>query len=167
MISSAQPEIVFEHDDFEFDSLDEELQVDQRCRELLRRFYLHLQASGLKPEKASELAFAADYYVRDYLLDFGRQNVVRPQPGLVKRFAATWFATHTLDPEYSVLERHLEAIGKFYHYLHSLHLISADELVFLEQELTAGDYYRNRIDGFMAIAGDGYVAWEAECPLKD
>ena len=160
-------EVVFEHDDFDFASLDEELQADQRCQELLKHFYLHLQAEGLTAEQASDLAFAADYFLRDYVIDFLRQNVVRPAPGLVRRYAATWFITRTLDPEMAVLSRHLEAIQRLYRYMHTLHLVSAEELAVLEDEAAQEDYYRNRIDSFCAISGDGYVHWEAAEPLND
>ena len=162
-----QPAIEFDHDDFECVSLDDELRVDECCQELLKRFYLSLAGRGMTPEQASELAFSADLYLRDYVVDFARQNVVRPQPGIVRRFAATWFVTHTLDPEMRILERHLAGIRELYRYLHAQHLISREELDFLEDEMGLTDYYCQRIESFLAIVGDGYFAWEAECPLRD
>jgi hypothetical protein len=42
MSELKQPEIEFEHDDFECVSLDDELRLDECCRELLKRFYLNL-----------------------------------------------------------------------------------------------------------------------------
>ena len=167
MSEVRQHDIEFDHDDFEFASPDDELRVDERCQELLKRFYLNLVNSGMTPEQASELAFSADLYLRDYLVDFASQNVVRPQPGLVRRFAASWFITHTLDPEMRILERHLDGIRELYRYLHGQHLISREELAFLEDEIAQTDYYRRRIEIFLAIVGDGYIAWEAECPLRD
>lgn len=166
MTDCKHPEIEFEHDDFDFDTIEEELRVDERCQSLLKRFYQHLQGRGLTPEAASELAYCADFYLRDYLLDFTRQNLARPQPGLVKRFAASWFITHTLDPEMTVLGQHLEAIRELYCFLHKQHLISKDELAFIEEEASQTEYYRQRIESFLAINGDGYVAWEAGCPQK-
>lgn len=166
MTEPLQPEIEFEHDDFEFASLEEELQVDQRCQQILKNFYLNLQQRGMTAERASELAFSADLYVRDYLLDFGRQNVVRPQSGVIRKFAGSWFITHTLDPEMALLERHLSAIEEFYRFLHRQHLISAAELAFLTSEAEQVDFYRNRIAGFLNISGDGFVAWDEECPAK-
>lgn len=161
-----QPEIEFEHDDFDFDSIDEELQVDGRCQQVLKQFYLFLQQQGLPAERASELAFSADLYLRDYLIDFGRQNIVRPQPGIITKFAGSWFITHTLDPEYAMLERHLTAISELYRYLHRQHLISADELSFLLDEAGRHDYYRQRIESFLNLTGDGFVSWDAECPAN-
>jgi hypothetical protein len=166
MTETKLPEIEFEHDDFELATMEDEIMVDERCQSLLKRFYQHLLNSGCDPQHASDLAFCADYYLRDYLLDFARQNVVRPQPGVVRRFAATWFITHTLDPEITVLERHLEGIREFYRFLRGQHLISVDELAFLEDEAGQIEYYRQRIERFLAITGDGYIAWEAECPQR-
>ena len=162
-----QPEIVFEHDDFDCGASDDELQVDERCRELLKQFYLNLVKSGVTTERASELAFSADHYLRDYIVDFIRGNVVRPQPGIIRRFAATWYIIHTLDPEMRILERYLDGVRELYRYLHGQGLISGEELDFLEDEAAQTDYYRRRIESFLAIVGDGYFAWEAECPLRD
>ena len=166
MSDQLQPEIEYEHDDFEFDTLEEELLVDGRCRQLLTYFYLYLQQQGMSAEQASELAFSADLYLRDYLLDFARQNIVRPQPGIITAFAASWFVTHTLDPEMSLLERHLSGIVALYRYLHDRHLISSQELEFLEAEAARTSYFQERISTFMELDGDGFAAWNAECPAK-
>jgi len=157
------PVIEFEHDDFEFDTIDEELLVDGRCQQILKQFYLFLQQQGMAAERASELAFSADLYLRDYLIDFGRQNIVRPQPGIVTKFAGSWFITHTLDPDFATLERHLTAISELYRFMHRQHLISADELSFLLEEVGQPEFFRQRIDSFLNLSGDGFVAWDADC----
>ncbi len=159
-------EIEFEHADFQFDTIDEELLVDERCQQILKQFYLYLQQQGMTAEQASELAFSADLYLRDYLIDFGRQNVVRPLPGIVTTFAGSWYITHTLDPEFAALERHLTALSELYRYMHRRHLISADELSFLLAEAGRHDFYRQRIESFLTISGDGFPAWDAECPAR-
>lgn len=161
------PDIEFEHEDFDFTTMEDELRVDERCQSLLKQFYQHLQLHGRTPQQASDLAYAVDFYLRDYVLDYSRSNVVRPQPGIVKKFAGNWFITHTLDPEMVSLERHLEGIREFYRYLHSLHFICREELVWLEDEAAQNEFYRKRIENFLAIYGEGYFTWDAECPLKD
>ncbi len=166
MSTEIHPEIDFEHDDFDFTTMDEELRVDERCQTLLKHFYQDLQLHGLLPQQASDLAYCVDFYLRDYVIDFCRQNVVRPQPGVVRRFAGNWYITHTLDPEAALLERSLEGIREFYGFLHKRHFISAEELAWLEDEVCQTEFYRQRIETFLAIYGDGYVTWEAECPLK-
>ena len=134
MSEQNQNGIEFESDDFDFSDIEEEVRVDERCLALLNSFYQQLQSGGRTPEEASELAYSADYYLRNYLLDFARQNVVRPKPGIVRRFAATWFITHTLAPEMKVLEHHLQAIREFYRFLQRQHFISAEELAYIEEE---------------------------------
>ena len=166
MPESQRPEIEFEHDDFDFETIEEELRVDERCRALLERFYKHLQDSGRTPKQASDMAYSADYYLRDYLLDFARRNVARPEPGIVRCFAATWFVVNNLDPEIATLERHLEAIRELYRFLYGSHLITKKELAFIEEEAGQVEYYRQRIERFIGVSGDGYVEWEAECPSK-
>ena len=163
---TQSPEIEFEHDDFEFDTIDEELLVDERCQQILKQFYLFLQQQGMAAEQASELAFSADLYLRDYLIDFGRQNIVRPQPGIVTTFAGSWFITHTLDADITLLERHLAAISELYRYMHRQHLISAEELSFLLEEAGQLEFYRQRIDSFMNLTGDGFVEWDAGCQSR-
>ncbi len=160
---TQNPVIEFIHDDFEFETIDEELLVDGRCQQILKQFYLFLQQQGMAAEQASELAFSADLYLRDYLIDFGRQNIVRPQPGIITKFAGSWFITHTLDPEFAVLERHLTALSELYRFMHRQHLISVDELSYLLDEAGQLDFYRQRIDSFLNLTGDGFVAWDAIC----
>ncbi|HIJ80451.1 MAG TPA: hypothetical protein HPP76_01935 [Desulfuromonadales bacterium] len=164
MLKPDYPEIDFDYDDFQFESIDEELQVDERCQRILKCFYLYLQQEGMNAERASEYAYSADLYVRDYLLDFARQNIVAPQPGLIRIFAASWFITHTLDPDMLMLERHLAAIVEFYNFLHRQHFISMAELAFLAEEAEETEYYQKRVSSFLNITGDGFAVWDAECP---
>lgn len=162
----THPDIEFDHDDFTFATIEEELQVDKRCQQVLKKFYLHLQQRGMTAESASDLAYSADLYVRDYLLDFACQNIVRPQAGIVRKFAGSWFITHTLDPEIAVLERRLSAVAEFYRFLHHQHLVSAEELAFLLEEAGQLDFYNERINSFLKINGDGFAEWDAECPAR-
>jgi len=161
------PEVEFEHEDFDFATLEEEQRVSECCQSLLQSFYQYLLNRGEEPQVASDLSYSADNYLRDYVLDFARQNVVRPVPGIVRRFAATWFITRTLNPDMAVLERHLRAIREFYVFLQLQHFISREELSWIEEETAQTDYYRKRIESFLSIKGDEYIAWEAECPLRD
>lgn len=166
MKNETAPQVEFEHEDFDFVTIDDELKVDQHCQSLLYSFFQNLQTSGLTPEQASDLSYSADFYLRDYLLDFFRLNILAPKPGLVRKFGGTWFIKTTLDPEMAVLERHLAAIRELYRFMHRQNLIKYDELLFLEKETEDLEFYRQRIDSFNSITGDGYEAWEAKCPLK-
>lgn len=159
-------EIVFEHEDFDFNTLEEEIRVDQQCRQLLHQFYIWMQNNNLTPERASELTYAVDYYLRDYLLDFLRVNPLRPQSGQVRCFAANWYITRTLEPEMTVLEKHLDGIVLLYTFFQELGLITADDLSHLMQEAADRSYYQKRIETFLALVGEGYEAWNRECPFN-
>lgn len=160
-------DVELKHDDFDFSDLEEELRVDERCCTLLNGFYVDLLAQGFDEKVASDWAFCADYYLRDYLLDYSRQNVIRPKPGIVKSFAGNWFITRNLNPEIDALEKHLKAIDGLYCYLQKQHYITAEELGCLMSEIWQLDFYRKRIDTFLAINGDGFLEWDMECPLGD
>jgi hypothetical protein len=159
-------EIVFDHEDFDFETLEEEIRVDEQCRNLLHQFYVWMQRNELTPERASELVYCVDYYLRDYLLDFLRENPLRPKSGQVGYFAANWYITRTLEPEMTVLKNHLEGLVLLYTFFHELGLISADNLSRIVQEAGERDYYQKRIEAFLALAGEGYEAWDKECPLN-
>lgn len=159
------PQITSVHEEFDFETLEDELRVDGQCRQLLQQFYDYLQGTGITTQRSSELAYAADYFVRDYQLDFLQQNILQPSSGQVRYFAASWYITRTLEPEMRVLEQYLDGIVAWYRFLRGLNLISDQLLSSLEQEALEREYYRSRIDRFLALAGDGYADWDRECPL--
>lgn len=152
--------IGFKSEEFDFVTIEDEVRVDGRCLELLKCFYVQLQSRGLTPQMSSDMTSRADYYLRNYVIDFTRRNIVRPKSGLISGFAAIWFITNTLDPEFPELELHLEAIAEFYRFLHRQQFISDMELAALEEEIGRSGFYRQRIESFLAIADDGYIAWK-------
>jgi hypothetical protein len=159
-------EIIFDHEDFDFETLEEELKVDEQCQRLLQQFYFWLQQRHLAQEQASDLAYSADYYLRDYVLDFLQRNALRPQSGQVRYFAGNWYITRTLEPEAAVLNRHLQAITELYRFMHELKLISADDFAQIERESSEWEFYQQRIAAFLSLAGEGYESWERDCPLE-
>ena len=158
-------EIVFDHEDFDFETMEEELKVDEQCQKLLQQFYIWLQQRDLTPEQASELAYSADYYLRDYVLDFLQRNALRPQPGQVRYFAGNWYITRTLEPEIAVLERHLAAIAALYRFMYELNLVNSEQLDQVQQETVELKHFQQRIESFLALAGEGYEAWDHACSL--
>ncbi|HWI41308.1 MAG TPA: hypothetical protein VNX25_07445 [Verrucomicrobiae bacterium] len=154
-------------ENFTIRSTDDLLRVDQLCQGLLRRFYDTLVQDGIPPQEATPLAAAADYYVRDYLVDSRMKNVFEEKRGLVRQFAATWYIIRTIEPKLEELTVSLEGIREWYRFLHRLDLISAPHLAAVEQECDDLDFYRRRIEAFWDITGDGYMAWERECPVGE
>jgi len=152
--------------DFDFTTLEEELQVDRHCRLLLTRFYDWLLERGNSTERASALAYCVDYYLRDYLMDALSCNVLRVRPGLVRCFGGTWYITRIMDPEITSLEQHLDGILAYYGYLLESGLITAQEMAMVEAECADRGWYCRRIEEFLNLKGDGYDAWEQECSLR-
>lgn len=160
-------ELTVDKSRFDLGSLDDELRVDGLCQKLLKRFYLQLLENGETPEKATLLANGADYFLRDFVVAIKQRNIFTELPGLVRQFAGNWYIVSNIDPSVSVLSGHLQGIKAFYRYLHDKHLISPEYFQQLARECDDLAYYDSRIDSFWAITGDGYLAWERECSLKE
>ena len=160
-------EVTIDKEDFNLGTLDDELRVDELCRKLLKRFYFQQLEEGVTPEQATLYANSADYFVRDYVVAIRQRNLFDETPGLVRQFAGNWYIVNTLEPNMAELSRHLEGIGAFYRFLHSRIHITTRFLEQIEAECADRDYYAGRIESFWGITGDGYLAWERECSLKE
>jgi len=143
------------------------LRVDNLCKALLLHFYEHLLAGGLAPEEATSLANGADFFLRDFLVDFKGYNLFDEKPGIVKQFAGNWYIVNTAEPDIQQLSRHLQGIRAFYGWLCGQGLISGGYLTILEKECGILSFYEARIEAFWRIEGDGFHEWERECTLKD
>jgi hypothetical protein len=152
--------------DFTVVSLADEIRVDNLWTRLLRRFYDEQLAAGVAPQAATQLAGSADYFVRDFVVAVKQHNLLLAPVGLVRQFAGNWYIVSTLEPTGREIEQHLTGITAFIRFLQGHGLIDAAALRQVEEECAALDYYRQRIDTFWAIEGDGYLAWEQECSLK-
>jgi hypothetical protein len=159
--------IQIEKSDFSITSDEEELRVDELCRNLLQNFHQNLLQRGEPPLKAGALAHSADFFLRDYLVSARRRNLFLEEEGIVRAFAATWYIISTLEPTSEELARHLSGVKEFYRFLHSAELISGTYLGQIEKECNDIIWYGKRIESFWAIKDDGYLAWERECSLKE
>ena len=154
-------------EDFNISSDRDEIRVDGLCRELLRGFHRYLLEKGTDPLEAGTLAHGADYYLRDFIVSSRRRNLFEEAPGLVRRFAATWYIISNLEPSAGELGAMLRGIMEFYRFLHEHELLSDDFMGIVEQECSDSPFYEERIRSFLEIRGDGYLAWERMCGLKD
>jgi len=152
--------------DFDITTLEDELRVDELCRELLLAFYHERAGAGLGEHEATLLASSADYYLRDYLIGARQINPLDPTPGNVRRFAGNWYIVNNLDPDPGELKTHLEGIREFYAWLAREGAIEESFSAAIDAECSALEYYKGRIGSFWDISGDGYFAWERECSLK-
>ena len=165
--SNLAAELQIDKDDFTLGTMEDDLRVDRLCKELLRSFYDRLLTDGLSPDEATALANGADYFIRDFVVDFKALNLFAEQPGIVRQFAGNWYIVNTLEPDIRQLARHLRGIRAFYRFLRDHELISADCLNNIEKECDDLSFYESRIDSFWEIKGDGYLVWERECTLKE
>jgi len=153
--------------DFVPTTLEDELRVDRLCSDLLHRFYNESMEAGLSPEEATALAGAADYFIRDFVVSIKMRSIFDERPGIVRQFAGNWYIVNTMEPLASEIDGYLAGIRGFYRFLHGHQLISLKFLNMIEAECAERDYYESRIESFWDITGDGYLAWEKECSLKD
>lgn len=153
--------------DFVPSTLEDELRVDKLCSDLLHRFYCESMESGLSPEQATALAGAADYFIRDFVVSIKTRSIFDERPGIVRQFAGNWYIVNTMEPLACEIDGYLAGIREFYRFLHGHQLISLKFLKTIEAECADREFYAGRIESFWAISGDGYLAWEKECTLKD
>jgi len=153
--------------DFEIVTLEDELRVDALCRELLLTFYHDRIGAGMDEHEATLLANSADYFIRDYLIGARQLNILETAGGDVRRFAGNWYIVNTLEPDGDELDVHLRGICEFYRFLAEQQAITAAAFRAIESDCQEIAYYRQRIDSFWAIQGDGYFGWEEECSLKN
>jgi hypothetical protein len=153
--------------DFVPTTLEDELRVDRLCSDLLHSFYCESMDAGMSPEDATALAGAADYFIRDFVVSIKARSIFDERAGIVRQFAANWYIVNTMEPLIEEIDGYLAGIRAFYRFLHGHQLISLKFLQAIEAECTERDYYARRIESFWDISGDGYLAWEKECSLKD
>ena len=153
--------------DYDIATLEDELRVDALCRELLLAFYSDRLGAGIDEHEATLLANSADYFIRDFLIGARQLNILETGSGVVRTFAGNWYIVNTLEPDSSELETHLKGICEFYRFLAGHQAIPAAAFREIENECQDSGYYRQRIDSFWDIQGDGYFAWEEECSLKN
>jgi hypothetical protein len=154
-------------DEFSPVTQEDYLRVDNLCKGLLLWFYEQIQEHGLSPEEATALANGADYFVRNFLVDFKGCNLFDEVPGIVRQFAGNWYIVNTLEPDIGQLGGILQGIRSFYGFLRDQQLIPVGYIKKIEKECDDLAYYEGRIESFWQIEGDGFLAWESECTLKD
>lgn len=148
-------------------TLEDEVRVDKLVSDLLHRFYEEIQQTGMSPEQATALAGAADYFTRDFVVSIKQRSIFDERAGIVRQFAGNWYIVNTMEPLISEIEGYLAGVREFYRFMYGHQLISLKFLQAIEAECAELDYYAGRIESFWDIVGDGYLAWEKECTLKD
>jgi hypothetical protein len=165
-VSDNQEEL-FKKENFDVRTLEDEIRVDGLCQSLLRLYYLDLVEQGSSPETAGVLTWGADYFLREFVIPDRRENIFDLRPGRTRQFAGNWYIAKNLEPNMEELDNILRGVRAFYEYGHKGGKVSEETVGSVRRECAKLDYYRQRIEDFWAIEGDGFVAWERECSLKD
>jgi len=152
--------------DYLIENLDDEMRVDKQCVDLLRRLYQDLtKQSCLAPEQAGELCHGADYFLREFIIADRRDNLFAVDASHVRQFAGHWYIIRTPEPNLKELANILSGTAEFYRFLTRQGLMAEVITNGIAAQCLALDYYRQRIEAFWAIEGDGYNAWRQACPL--
>lgn len=163
--SQANPPVSINAAHFEIASLDDEIRVDHLCCEILQRFAAELRESGLAPLDAGRLARGADYYIRDFLVADRRANPLVPDPERVRQFGGNWYIITNLEPNIAELADLLAGTTAFYRFLAAKQLVSAEAAEQVAEACTDLAFFKERIESFWNIEGDGFTAWNAACPV--
>lgn len=164
---SGHEDRLFARENFDIRNLQDEIRVDELCQRFLKCFCRDLvEKEGLSPEKAGALAHGADYFLREFVIADRRENIFALRGGRVRQFAGNWYIIRNLEPNMAELEGILKGVEAFYAYCFTVGKVTGELAEAVRQECARLDYYRQRIDDFWAIEGDGYQAWERECTLK-
>lgn len=148
-------------------SLSDEIRIDQLIVTLLSTFCRDQVSAGLDPLRAGALARGADYFLRDFVVDYCRDNLFFLPAGQLRHFAGNWYIQKTIEPNCSELEELLAGVAAFYAYLAEHHLVTATTAQQVAAEALELPYYQRRIDAFWEISADGYQAWDEACPRQE
>lgn len=160
-----QPDI-FNKLNYDISDLATEIKVDQLCSMLLKDFHQHLLAElKLAPLDAGALAAGADYFLREFLIGGRQENIFNCTPERIRQFGGHWYIIRNLEPNMAELTTMLSGTAGFYQYCADKKLTEAGNAEAIRQSCSELDYYRQRIEDFHAISGDGFAAWEQACPL--
>jgi hypothetical protein len=165
---SDKGDSIFKKNDFEIRELQDEIRADELCGRLLKLFHRDMmEEEGIPPAEAGTLTHGADYFLREFVIPDRRENIFAPRPSLVRQFAGNWYIVKNLEPNMAELGEMLMGIMAFYHYCEKVGLVSSEITARIQEECEQLDFYRQRIDSFWEIEGDGYFEWEKECSLKN
>jgi len=163
--SQDQAEI-FKKENYQISDLDSEIRVDRLCSELLKAFHQYLlQELRLEPLDAGTQAAGADYFLREFLIGSRQENIFNCTPLQIKQFAGHWYIIRNLEPNMEELTTFLSGTAGFYQYCAHNRLTSESNAAEITKTCADLEYYRQRIDDFHAIVGDGFSSWEKACPL--
>jgi hypothetical protein len=141
---------------------DDFVRLDRLCAEVLGDFFAWLQSpqgGGISPEAASQLAHAADRYLRDFVVDILESGPADPDPTLPRRYLGNWYIVNTLTPTHEEIDRILEALCRLYLYLEREGVLGPAEVQGVLHALEDGDFFHRRLEAFWDLKPEGVGAW--------
>ncbi len=159
---------VFNKASYSIRTLEEEVRADNLCSDFLKHFYLDLVGQiGQSPEEASRLCYGASYFLKEFLIGDRRDNLFEAPAARIRQFAGNWYIIKNMEPNLPELLGMLEGVQAFYEYSARVDMVSAGFVQEVTRLCADLSFYKERIEDFLAIEGDGYFAWDAACPLND
>ncbi|GAB4173517.1 MAG: hypothetical protein Tsb0017_11120 [Geothermobacteraceae bacterium] len=165
-MSHKMPQALTDPSQFDIACLEDEIRADQLTGELLKLFCSSLiDQNDEDPLTAGSLARGADHFLREFIIGDRRENLLKIAPERVRQFAGNWYIVKTLEPNMAELGDILEGVEAFYGWLARNRLFDRKQAEAIAHHCGQLDFYRERIEQFWAIEGDGYLAWNQACPL--
>ena len=164
---SADEKELFQPDNYSLSSLEDEIQVDQRCQKLLKLFLGHLHKElGIDQLTAGAHARGADFFLRDYMIDHWHENIFSITPDHVKGFGGNWYIIKTLEPNMKELTSLLEGIASFYTFCAYKKLLRPEISDSIVSACSKLSFYQQRIDSFHELEDGEYLDWDKACPIR-
>ncbi len=156
-----------DQNNYSIETLEDKIRVDQLCKKLLKQYHQYLlEEKVTEPLEAGARASGADFFLRNFIIDNQRENIFHISAELVRSFAGNWYIVNTLEPNIKELKSILKGIDNFYAYCAAKKLVNPSTAAKINLSCIHLDYYQQRINSFHALIGDGYAAWNNECPLS-
>lgn len=167
MTESYDKQDLLNRDCYNISSLDDEINADQNCQRLLKIFLQYLlEEQKLDPLEAGSNARAADYFLRDFMIDRCRDNILMITHERVSSFAGNWYIVNTLEPNMKELESLLQGISMFYLFCADQNIIAKDTLEDILSACSKMSYYHQRIESFHALKDNEFQEWNKRCPIS-
>ncbi len=156
---------LFDIENFNVNTLDDEIRVDELCKKFLRLFYRDLvESRNLEPEDAAALTYGADYFLRDFIIADRRENIFRIDPRRLLQFGGNWYIVKNVEPNMEELNRQLDGTVLFYHFCAAHGKCRPALAEEIEQTCRDRNFYQQRIDSFWEIENN-YPDWNRACAL--
>lgn len=140
------------------------VRLDGLCFDLLGRFFRWLQTEeggGLSPRAASDLAHAADRYLRDFVVDIKQTGPTDADPTLPRQYLANWYIIHTLEPSHAEIDGILAALGQLYPYLALEGLLTPEAAGAAAAALDSAAFFHGRLEAFWTLTSEEVEPWRA------